>query len=225
MPEFRTNQALVLSARPLGERSYIISLLTPDHGRHIGVFQKRHPPETGAWVSVRWRARLAEQMGQFYLEEVRPFSVAYLDDKKRLACITCLCRLLDDLLPERQSFPELYQAVFDFLDHLDETDFLKYYVLLEQKILTEIGFGLDTTACAGGGNPHDLAYISPKTGRAVSREKGESYKTKLLPLPRFLWQSVPATEADIRTGLNLTGYFLQTYALKHPLPPVRSQLF
>ena len=98
MPEFRTNQALVLSARPLGERSYIVSLLTPDHGRHIGVFQKRHPPETGAWVSVRWRARLAEQMGQFYLEEVRPFSVAYLDDKKRLACITCLCRLLDDLL-------------------------------------------------------------------------------------------------------------------------------
>ena len=224
MPDFKTEKKKKKSARKLGEKSYIVSLLTRENGRFLGVYQKKIPPETGTFVAARWQARLAEQLGTFYLEEICPFSIRFLDDAKRLACLASLCALVDDLLPERQAFPDLYDAVFAFLDILETPDFMKHYVRLEMIFLSAVGFGLDTSCCAGGGDKNDLAYISPRTGRAVSREKGLPYHDKLLPLPRFIWQNAPATDADIRNGLNLTGFFLNTYALKHRLPKVREQL-
>jgi DNA repair protein RecO (recombination protein O) len=163
-------------------------------------------------------------MGTFYLEEVNSLCVPFLDDKKRLACLLSICLLLHELLPERQIFPDLYHSVLDFLNNLSEMDFLKRYVLLEKELLSEIGFGLDTSCCAGGGRSDDLFYISPKTGRAVSREKGKPYHDKLLLLPRFLWCDAEVTDSDIQIGLKLTGYFLQTYALKKMLPKIREQL-
>lgn len=225
MPEFSSENALVLSRRPLGETSWIISVLTSDHGRHVGVLKQKKPPEIASFISVRWQARLAEQMGRFYIEETKAFSVGFMDDKKRLACLGALCALLDDTLPERQSYPELYHAVIAFLNTLENPDFLKKYVRLESALLTALGFGLDTSQCAGGGDNNDLAYISPKTGRAVSREMGIPYHDKLLILPRFLWQESIASLDDIRQGLHLTGYFLEQHAVHHTLPKIREQLF
>jgi len=193
MPEFKSEKALILSSRHLGENSWIISLLTRETGRALGVLKKKKAPDIGTFVTARWRARLADQLGTFYLEETNPFSVQYLDDPQRLNCISSLCALLDDTLPERQAFDNLYQKVTSFLASLDRADFLKNYALFEKDLLSEIGFGLDTSCCAGGGDADDLAYISPKTGRAVSREKGKPYHDKLLPLPRFLWQPADAT--------------------------------
>ncbi|MBR6412071.1 MAG: DNA repair protein RecO [Alphaproteobacteria bacterium] len=224
MPEFKTEEALVLSARPLGERSWIISVLTQENGRCLGVFNKKKPPEVGTLVALRWRARLSEQLGTFYLEETSPLSVLYLDDAKRLAVISSLCALLDDTLPERQAFPNLYEKIFEFLSTLDNDDFLKGYALLEKELLTEIGFGLDLSGCAGGGDPADLAYISPKTGRAVSREKGLPYHSKLLTLPPFFWKETEASDQDIQDALALTGYFLVQHTPKHRLPKIRERL-
>ena len=224
MPDFKTENALVLSARPCGERSWIVSLFTKENGRFIGVLNKKNAPETGTFVVARWQARLAEQMGTFYLEESKPLSILYLDDPKRLAVISSLCALLDDTLPERQAFPGLYEGVFQFLETLEQADFLKNYALLEKELLIEIGFGLDLSGCAGGGDPADLAYISPKTGRAVSREKGLPYHNKLLALPRFFWTESTATPKDIQDALMLTGYFLMQHTPRHRLPKIRERL-
>ena len=132
--------------------------------------------------------------------------------------------MLNDVLPDRQNFSELYEITISFLRQLSRDDFLKNYVLFEKQLLSEIGFGLDLSGCAGGGNPNDLGYVSPKTGRAVSHEKGKPYHDKLLIVPKFLWQDAPATSADIQTGLLLTGYFLTMHTPKHRLPRVREQL-
>ena len=224
MPEFKTENALVLSARPLGEHSWIVALFTKENGKYLGILNKKKPPETGTFVAARWHARLNEQLGTFYLEETNPLSVLYLDDSQRLAVISSICALLDDVLPERQAFPTLYAETILCLLALEKPDFLKYYALLEKELLTEIGFGLDLSGCAGGGDPADLAYISPKTGRAVSREKGLPYHSKLLTLPRFFWKESPASEQDIQDALKLTGYFLIQHTPKHRLPKIRERL-
>ena len=224
MPEFKTENALVLSAKPLGERSWILSLFTQESGRFVGVIKRKKPFEVGTFVTGRWQARLSEQMGTFYLEETNPLSVLYLDDGKRLAVLSSLCALLDDTLPERQAFPNLYRQVVLFLNELDGCDFLKKYTLLEKELLMEIGFGLDLSGCAGGGDPADLAYISPKTGRAVSREKGLPYRNKLLTLPPFFWKEADATSKDIQDALTLTGYFLVQHTPRHRLPKIRERL-
>ena len=221
MPDLSLEKAFVLSARRFGERSWIVSLFSKEHGRMSGLYRHKQAPEPATIVSARWQARLAEQLGRFSLEETKPVAARYLDDKKRLSCLVSLCALLYDFLPENQPFPHLYQVVSDFVEQLDSADFLKAYILLEKELLSEVGFGLDLSGCAGGGNPNDLAYISPKTGRAVSREKGLPYHDKLLPLPRFMWQDVPADEKEIRLGLKLTGFFLEQHSPRHRLPESR----
>ena len=83
------------------------------------------------------------------------------------------------------------------------------YVVWECDLLAALGFGLDLARCAVSGTNQDLAYVSPRTGRAVSRETGAPYNDKLLPLPRFLWRpDTPTSPADLVAGLTLTRHFL-----------------
>ena len=224
MPEFKTENAIVLAAKALGENAFVLSLLTRENGRHLGVIKRKNPPQIGDIVQARWNARLPEQMGTFYIEHTHSTAAPILDDIGRLNCLSCLCELLNTTLPERQSCEHFYEKVFLFLNDLFNEDYLKHYVILEKDLLTILGVGLDLSSCAGGGNKNDLAYVSPKTGRAVSREKGEPYQKQLLPLPRFLWQDYSATEKDLQMGLALTGYFLRGLTINGTLPQIRQFL-
>ena len=221
MPEFTSSNALVLSTKPLGEAAFIVSIFTFENGRHLGVVKKKHPPEIGTLCQVTWKARLAEQLGSFYLEEIKSYAPLLLDDMPRLNVLSNLSATLDKVLPERQSYPELHAKVLHFLSVLNRDDFYENYVRFEMDLLVALGFALDMSACAGGGDKNDLAYISPKTGRAVSREKGLPYRDKLLKLPRFLWQEVAASDEDLADGLLLTGHFLHEHLGQLPGTRVR----
>ena len=222
MPEFISTDALVLNAKSLGEATFIISIFTSEHGRHMGVLKKKHPPEIGTLCQATWKARLSDQLGTFYLEETKSYAPLLLDDMPRLNVLSNLCAMLDKALPERQSYSELHSQTLDFLTTLSQEDFYENYVRFELMLLSSLGFALDMTECAGGGDKNDLAYISPKTGRAVSREKGHPYQDKLLKLPRFLWQNVTATPEDITDGLALTGHFLMAHL--GTLPTARTRI-
>ncbi len=211
MPEFTTSNALVLSAKPLGENTFIISLFTAENGRHLGVIKKKHPPEIGTLCQATWKARLSDQLGSFYLEETKSYAPLFLDDMPRLHVLSNLCATLDKSLPERQSYTNLHAQTLKLLNDLLQDYFYENYIHFEIALLSALGFALDMTECAGGGDKNDLAYVSPKTGRAVSRAKGLPYHDKLLKLPRFLWQETAATSEDLVDGLALTGYFLTNY--------------
>ncbi len=222
MPDFYAENALVLSSRPLGDKKFIVSLFTKEKGRHLGVVKKKSPPMTASFLTVRWQARLQEQLGVFYVEDEKSANLAFLEDSKRLNALSSLCYLLDVLLPEREVYQQLFDETIDFLSHLEDNDFQERYIVWEIALLEALGFGLDLTKCAGGGDPYDLAYVSPKSGRAVSRQMGLPYQDKLLPLPPFLIKNIPAEEKMLFQGLNLTGYFLLHYAGLKNLPVLRS---
>ena len=222
MPEFTSTNAVVLSAKPLGEAAFIVSLLTRENGRHLGVLKKKHPPEIGTLCQATWKARLAEQLGTFYLEEAKAYAPLLLDDMHRLNILSNLCATLDKALPERQAYPELYSQTLAFLEVLNQQDFYQNYIRFEVGLLKALGFALDMSACAGGGDKNDLAYISPKTGRAVSREKGLPYHDKLLKLPRFLWQDTSANIDDLVDGFALTSHFLVAHLGN--LPTTRARI-
>ncbi len=222
MPDFYAENALVLSSRLLGDKKFIVSLFTKEKGRHLGVVKKKSPPMTASFLTVRWQARLQEQLGVFYIEDEKSSNLAFLEDSKRLNALSSLCYLLDVLLPEREIYQQLFDETMDFLSHLDENDFQQRYIVWEIALLEALGFGLDLTKCAGGGDSNDLAYVSPKSGRAVSRQMGLPYQDKLLPLPPFLVKNIPVEEKMIFQGLNLTGYFLLHYAGLKNLPVLRS---
>lgn len=222
MPKIDIDRALVLSAKRYNETSFIVNLFSREDGRYAGLFKGKTPPQPGTFVQGRWQARLSEQLGNLYIETLDAFSIRFLDDKRRLAAISSVCFWIEKTLPERQAHQNLFDQTDLFLTHLDNDDFLKNYAHWEMDLLELLGFGLDLGSCAGCGKTSDLTFISPNTGRAVCTICAEPYREKLLTLPSFMCYDAPATAGDIRSGINLTGFFLHRHF--GTLPPARSQL-
>jgi DNA repair protein RecO (recombination protein O) len=141
-----------------------------------------------------------------------------------LTALSSACHLTDQCLPERHPYPHLYDLLYQLIEDLFQaSNWPISYVNYELALLKELGFGLDLSACAATGQQDDLIYISPKTGRAVSRKAGELYKGQLLPLPSY-WLNEGVTP-DIRTSLIVTGYFLaQHLTERQGLPSIRQRL-
>jgi DNA repair protein RecO (recombination protein O) len=228
-----TDQGIVLTSRPHGETGLVVSLLTREHGRHSGfvhggVSRRARPVwQTGNLVEVAWRARVAEHLGNFTGELREPHAARALDKASDLAGLSAACALVEAALPEREPHPAMFDGFRAFLTVLGHPGWEAIYVRLEMGLLQELGFGLDLEKCAVTGTFEDLVYVSPKSGRAVSRAAAEPYKGKLLPLPAFLSTAVlPADDVELRQGLDLTGYFLERHVFwphNKPLPPARSR--
>jgi DNA repair protein RecO (recombination protein O) len=224
----------VLAARRHGESALIVELLTREHGRHAGLVRGGQSPrrrallQPGNKLAAAWRGRLPEHLGSFECELIEAHAARFLDDPDRLAALTAAASLLVTALPEREPNAELYEAFAVLLDALDSApSWPQCYVAWECGLLAALGFGLDLDRCAVTGATTDLAYVSPRTGRAVSRAAGAAYRDKLLPLPDFLWRDAPARGGDIAAGLNLTRYFLLNHLLLphgRQLPEARERL-
>ena len=228
---------IVLSARKHGEGSAVVTLMTPKHGRHAGLVRggsgkrARGIYEAGNLVSVDWRARVEDHLGSFKCELLKPQAALYLDDTLRLAGLSAVCAVLEMALPERESYPEVYESLFNFIANLDSEFWLEDYVRWEIKLLVDLGFGMDLTSCASTGQSDELIYVSPKSGHAVSTTAGEPYKDKLLALPSFLQDGVKTSDKiDFRAisqGLTLTSYFMDRNVFihnKNGAPPARMRL-
>jgi len=205
----------VVAARRHGESGVIVELLTRDHGRHAGLVRGGQSPRTrallqpGNEVAAVWRGRLSEHLGTMACELVRPHAAGLLDDPDRLAGLTAAVALIAAALPEREPYPHVFASLGGLLQALDSAaDWLARYVGWERALLAALGFGLDLGCCAVSGAVTDLAYVSPRTGRAVSRAAGLPYHDKLLALPGFLWRDEPADARQIALGMVLTEHFL-----------------
>ena len=229
-----SDEGIFLGGRPLGEANLIAEILTLEHGRHLGLVRggrsRRIRPtlQPGNLVGVTWRARLAEHLGGFNVELMEAHGARVLDDPRALAAIGTLGELVK-LLPERDPHPGLYVNTLHVLRSFGEAEIWPaLLVSWEFQLLAELGFGLDLTACAATGTLEELIYVSPRSGRAVSREAGEPYGDKLLALPGFLLdERSPLSEADIAAGFALTGFFLERDVLEPhglKLPAARERL-
>ena len=122
----------------------------------------------------------------------------------------------------------IHQRLRRLIEALDSgIDWPVRYVRWEQDLLRALGFGLDLSRCAVSGARADLAYVSPRTGHAVSRTAGLPHHDKLLGLPKFLWRDSPADEAQLVLGMTLTGHFLAQHVFVpqgRTLPPARVRL-
>lgn len=221
MPDWQ-DTGFVLATKRFSENGVILSVLTPSHGRHLGLIRTKTLPLVGSFVNVKWHARLSEHLGTYTFEATKAFSAGFMEDRKRLSAISSICFILDETLPEREAVHEFYTELIYFLDKLSTENWQAEYVKLEALLLKTLGFGLDLSNCAGGGDKNNLAYVSPKTGRAVSMEKGKPYEDKLLPLPAFLWKEETANDKDLIDGFKLTGYFLSQHIKS--LPIMRSKI-
>jgi DNA repair protein RecO (recombination protein O) len=212
------DEGLLISARRHGESAAIVELFTADHGRHAGVVRggasRRMTPllQPGARLSVDWSARLEEHIGWFRVDPIETPLVAVLGDRAALATLASVVALVAVALPERAAHPALYAATRALVARLGRgSDWPAAYARWELGLLAELGFGLDLAACALTGATGDLAFVSPRSGRAVARAAGAPWAARLLALPGFLRDPAqPAAPADLGPALALTGHFMET---------------
>lgn len=229
------DQGIVLARRRHGESSAIVSLFTREHGRHLGLVRggagRRAAGlyQPGNAVSAVWRGRLAEHLGSFTCELAQSFAARVMDDPLRLAALSSACAILDVALPEREPHRLLYEATVEILEALERPDWAAQYVRWECRALADLGFGLDLARCAVTGAPEDLAFVSPRSGRAVSRAAGQDYADRLFALPPFLTDTgaaEPPSPQSILEGLQITGHFLERNVLAandRQMPAARTQ--
>jgi DNA repair protein RecO (recombination protein O) len=212
------DHGIVLTVRRLGEHDTIASLLTENQGRHVGVVKGGSGKRTrallqpGNVVKAAWRGRLDAHIGTYALEPVHNFAAAALSAPAALAGLSALCSMIETTLPEREPHGAVYRHTLSLLEHLGAPGWEAEYVLWEMELLRDMGYGLDLRTCAATGTTENLVYVSPRTGRAVSRGAGAPYVDKLFALPPFLRsEQAEIGAADIVHGLALTGHFFEAH--------------
>jgi len=211
------DEGLITGLKKYGETSVILEVMTRAHGRHLGLVKggrskRMHAMlQPGNQADLVWRARLDEHLGTFAVEATVLRAAGLLTNTEALHALNLITHLLR-LMPERDPHPNLYNAASMIADELHTSGHIPaMLVRFEMALLAELGFGLDLATCAATGGHDDLIYVSPKSGRAVSRAAGAPYHDKLLRLPAFLRSDDQETNpppGDIRDGFRLTEYFL-----------------
>ena len=230
-----SDEGIVLSIRRHGESSAVLSLLTLDYGRHLGLVRggagrrTRGLLQPGNRINARWRARLPDHLGTIICEQRQILASAILADRRRLAVISAACAVAETALPEREPVAAIYRSLADLFASIEsDFDWPACYVRWEVALLAELGFALDLRFCAVTGTTGDLMYVSPRSGRAVSATAGAPWHDRLLHLPPFLIGDVaPAGRDAIADGLALTGHFLLRHVYAEQgrrLPAARARL-
>lgn len=234
MMEWR-DEGFVLAARPFGENALILDVFTPTQGRHAGVVRggasRKNTPhlQPGGHLDLVWKARLQDHLGAFTVEPLRSRAAIAMRDRLALAGMNAVCALLTAVLPEREAHEALYQKSVQLLDLLGQSEIWPLaYLRWEQAVLEDLGFALDLSACAVRGTNEDLAFVSPRTGKAVSRQAAGEWADRLLPLPPVLAGQGDATNAEIVKALSTTGWFIDNKLVRslgdRPIPPARARL-
>lgn len=210
-------EAIVLAVRAHGEHGGVVRALTRVDGVQPGYVrggrsrQMRPVLQPANAILGEWRARTGEQLAALTVEPLHSRAALH-GEPLPAAAFAWLTALTAAALPEAQPYPRLYDALGAVLDAIEAAptargwaSALARYELL---LLAELGFGLDLSACVVTGGADDLAFVSPRSGGAVSRGAAHGYEARLLPLPPFLAQGGAADWSDILAGLAITGHFL-----------------
>ena len=226
---------VVLDVRPYGEADAIATILTEEFGAHRGLArgaQSRSKAalwQKGNLVQAHWMGRLSDQLGSFSAELVHPAAAPIMDDPLLLAILTSSCAIAEGALIEREPQPVVFDGLVHLLARLPLGPvMLAETIRWELSLLAGLGYGLDFNACAVSGMNERLAFVSPRTGRAVTEEAAGEWKERLLPLPGFLLTDSEGNAAEWVEGLRLAGHFLARDAFGHhhrPLPQARLALY
>ena len=227
--------AIVLDARPYGEGDAIVTVITEAHGLHRGLVRGGASRsgaaiwQAGNFLLVRWVARLSDQLGHFTGELVHAGAAMVMDDRLALAMLSSACAVAEGALPEREAHPRVFDGLVVLIPRLPQAEaMLPDLIRWETLLLAELGYGLDLEVCAVTGETAGLAWVSPRSGRAVTEAAADAWKHRLLKLPGFLVGGNSAGPEDWRDGLKLTGHFLERDAFGHhhrPLPQARRMLY
>lgn len=224
-----SDEGYIIKTQKHGENSLILTILTRKHGKLVGYakncLNKKNLGtfQLGNYIKTDAYSRIEENMLSYRIELISPVSVNFMHDAKKLAVLSSLCSLCNDCLPEKEPLERFYYYVDSFFSLISEDNWLTHYSYFEFYLLEYLGIGLDLSECSATGCKENLAYVSPKTGKAVCHEAGAAYKNRLFMFPQYiLKQNYYPNLMELRDLLKMTEFFLnknffQSHGLKFPI--------
>lgn len=221
------DQGLIISTKKYGENSAIIKTLTKENGLCCGFIKYSNSKKTraiyqvGNLISFEYRSRVDSNLGSFFgVDLIKSYLANILFDKIKLDCLRVIFFIIDKIFLEGDNQPILFTKINDFLislsfEDLSKKDIFAKYIKIELAILKILGYEIDLTMCVVTNSQLNLAFVSPKSARAVCYEAGLPYADKLLTLPLFLIDNnSKLSKKDLQNGLKLSGYFLAKYVFE-----------
>ena len=217
-----TDEGIVLGVKRHGESSGILELLTRAHGRHLGLVRgglrlaPQADPAAGQSVSATWRARLDEHLGTYTVEAAEPARRRLF---RRVACGLWRhpSRRADAAVARARSAREPCARAGD---HARPARRCRpgrrpWWCASNCRCWPSSASASISPNARRPATRAELVYVSPKSGRAVSRDAGAP-----LCRPAAAPAGVPARRRgaaagrDLADGFALTGYFLTRHALE-----------
>jgi DNA repair protein RecO (recombination protein O) len=220
------DEGIVLSSRKYGEKRRFVNILTKEHGKTSGFYGIMNRNAFSVMSKVEINFIKTHSNFGYWEKKIEQQNWIYLfNSKAHISMCQSICTLLDQALP----FNLKYIKIYDFLVYiinsakfLSQLDIVKLYTYFEFLLLNEIGFGFDLHECGVCGKSENLHFLSPKTGRAASRECAANYKGTLFVIPSF-WKifqnltsyeeviSLEITESELKSSLNITWHFIRIH--------------
>lgn len=235
------DKGIIISKQVFKENSLVVTLLTENHGLHSSLIRssrsKKSPTNIleGNLVDYFWQARLDDQLGFGKCDLIKSYNASLMLSKTKLYAFNSITYLVKSCFAERESHPVLFHLMQRYMTQLKQGFCFKDYFFMELAILEEAGYGLDLSKCADTGTSLNLFYVSPKSGKAISKSSGTPFADKLLRMPKFLsahhCNTLGTTtnhnfrKQDIEEATSLSGYFFQRYIFQgRKLPAARHSL-
>ena len=218
------DEGIIIDVRKYGEKSLILKVFSRHHGIYSGFVKYAKSSKAAAiyhvgnLVSFEFHSRLEDNLGSFAaVDLVRSYYSQIIFERTKLNCLNSLFSLLNKFFLEREKQENIFTKLHCFLEEIirDETaekKLIANYIKLELDILESLGYGIDLSCCVVNGSTVNLAFVSPKSARAVSLIAGKAYEKQLLPLPSFLIQEEENfNNHHLLDGLKLSGYFIEKF--------------
>mgnify|MGYP000359617028 FL=1 len=215
------DEGIIIKKTKYRESSLLISFFSLNHGINSGLVKGVLKKDFGTYeignkVYIKSSFRLDEQLWNCKFELIKNNSVNYFDNKNKLNTLLTICSIIDLSLPKNNPQINIYNKTTDLIENLLSKDWAVKYIFWELFLLSELGYGLDLEKCVVSGKKENLIYVSPKSGKAVSKTEGEKYKNKLFNLPKFLIdKNVKPTNDSLKQAISLTGFFIDKFLKKY----------
>ena len=216
-----TDEGIIIKKNKYRESSLLISFFSLNHGINSGLVKGVMKKDFGTYeignkVYIKSSFRLDEQLWNCRFELIKNNSVNYFDNQNKLNALLTICSIIDLSLPKNNPQINIYKKTINLIENLLSKRWAVKYIFWELFLLSELGYGLDLEKCVVSGKKENLIYVSPKSGKAVSKKEGEKYKNKLLNLPKFLIdKNVKPSNDSLKQAISLTGFFIDKFLKKN----------
>ena len=215
------DEGIIIKKKKYRESSLLISFFSLNHGINYGLVKGVLKKDFGTYeignkVYIKSSFRLDEQLWNCRFELIKNNSVNYFDNQNKLNALLAVCSIIDLSLPKNNPQINIYKKTINLIENLLSKEWTVKYIFWELFLLSELGYGLDLDKCVVSGKKENLIYVSPKSGKAVSKKEGEKYKNKLLNLPKFLIdKNVKPSNDSLKQAITLTGFFIDKFLKKN----------